>query len=102
MGVHHDAGLMVDISPDHIGGLSPHARKGGQLLQRTGYLSAEPLYQVLTAGNDVFGLVMVKTRGMDILLQLLLVRLREVLHAPVLLKKIPGDDVHPGIRALGA
>ena len=39
MGIHHNAWHMINISPDHISRLSPHARKGGQILQRLRYLT---------------------------------------------------------------
>ena len=40
VGVHHNARLIVDVSPDHVGSLSAHSRQGGQLLH--GFRNSSP------------------------------------------------------------
>ena len=45
---------------------------------------------------------MVKARGVNILLQLLQIGIRKLLQSVVFAEQIGGDNVDPGVRALGA
>ena len=102
MCVHHHAGFMENISPDHIGGLPSHARQRSQRLQIVWNLCSVLLHQFSCAGNDIFRLIVIKSGGSDILFQLFQIRRSEFLQRIIFTKKIRCHLVYPGIRTLGA
>ena len=71
MGIHHNTGLMKYISPDDIGSLTPHARKQCQLLQGARHLPAVFFTDHLRTSYNILCLVVIESRGLNILLQLL-------------------------------
>ena len=102
MGIHYDAVLVVDISTDHVGGLPSHPRQGRKALKVRRNLPAVLLQQHLRTGDDVLCLVVIKARGVDVLLHLLKVCIGKVLKAPVLLIQGLCHLVDPGVGTLGA
>jgi len=102
MGIHHDAWIVVYIAPDHVGRLSSHSRQGRQLRKLPGNGASVLFHQILTAGNDIFCLHVIKARGVDVLLQLRKLCRRKILQAPVFFKQFLCDDVDPGVGTLGA
>ena len=70
MGIHHNAWLVENIAADNICRLAPDSRQRRQLLQPGGDLASMQCHQPLTAGNDIFRFIMIKTGRADILLQL--------------------------------
>ena len=102
MSVHHNARLIVNIPADYIGGFPPHTCQRGEILDGFRHFPAEFFNQILTAGDNIFCFIMVKTGGSDILLQLLQICPGKVLHARIFPEQVLSHHVNPGVRALGA
>ena len=101
MGIHHNTWFVVDISTNHIGCFPSNTGQRRQIGELSRYLSVMLFQQCLTAGNDVFRLHMIKTGGVDILLQFFQLRMGKSFNGIVLLKQIRGYDVDSGIGTLG-
>ncbi len=86
MGVYDDAWFVVDVSPDDIGRFSADSGQRGEFFQCAGYFSSVLLHQRPGAGNNVFGFVMVKAGGMDVLLQFFQIRIGKFFQCVVFFK----------------
>lgn len=102
MGIHHDTGIMINITPDHIGGLAAYAGQSRQLLQRPGNLPSVLFHQLPAAGNDVLCFVVVKARGMDVLLQFFQVRPGKGFHAGIFFEQALCHNIDTSVSTLGA
>ena len=69
MGIHHDARLMEDISPNYIGSLSSHSVQSGQLLNALRHFPSVPLNDLARGSNDVFRFILIKSCGINISLK---------------------------------
>ena len=86
MCIHHHTGDMIPVSAHNICRFSADTRKGSQLLDIRRNLSVIVLQKLLTAGNDILRLIMIKACRVNILLQLCKVCLCKVLDRGVFLE----------------
>jgi len=101
MGVHDDSLLNAKgVSQDDIGSLSPHPVESHQFAQSSGNLSTMLLYQGLTGGPDVFGLIPVQADPAHVLFEVLGAGVRVIGGASVFLEQIRRHDVDLLVRAL--
>jgi|SRR5450755_130142 len=88
------------VAQDHIRRLARHPRQTEQIGHRARHLASIDGENALAGGANIFGLVTVKTRRVDILLKLAWIGVREVLDAAVLLKELLCDDIHALVSTL--
>ena len=101
VGVHHQTRDVEGVAQDDVGRLAADPRQFYQFIQGSRYLAAEFLHQGLANSLEALGFLMVKTGGIDGLLQVREVGSRVVGRSGVLAEYGRGDLVNPDIGALG-
>ena len=101
MGVHSNGLLPIDVAQDDVGRFPAYSGESSKILQGAGNLPLELLHDHLAAAHYIFGLVMVKTCGTDLLFKGFKIGLGEICSVTVFSEEILGDPIHPFVRALG-
>lgn len=90
-----------DIAHHEVGGLSPDARQGGQLVEGGGYLAAVAVDQHARHRDDIAALGLIQPAGFYVLGDLVGRGRGEILRAGVAFKERGRDHVHACVGALG-
>jgi hypothetical protein len=101
VGIHNYSGFPEGVSQDHIGGFSPDAGQGRELLHRCGNLAVESVRDRLAARHEVFGLAFEKPGRSDHCLDLGKARTRVVSGPAIATKEVRRHLINALIRALG-
>jgi hypothetical protein len=98
---HHHARDVVHVAEDEVRGLAAYAGEGEQFVHGGGDPAAEVVHQLPGAEHDVPGLGVVKSAGVDVLLHVRDLRLRQGPERGIAGIERRGDLVDPLIRTLG-
>ena len=101
VGVRHHGGLVVDVPHNEVGGFPPYAGQPCQLLDGVRHLAAELVPNHQAYAQNVLGLGVVKPAGANQLPNLLHRALAKGLQGGEAGEQRRGDQVHPGVGALG-
>ena len=89
------------IAQYYICGLACNTWQREEILHRAGYLSSVNLNYALPGSTDIFGLVAIETRRLDILFKLFLAGCGVVSRCGIFLKEVLRNDVDTLIGTLG-
>ena len=102
MRIHDNRGLLKYMGTDHVGGLSAHSGKRGEIVNIPRHFSAETVYKSLSTFDNVYGLHVEEAYRMNIVFKLLKIGICKVLKRGVFYEKLLSDFIDPGIGTLRA
>ena len=97
----HAAGNGVQVAQKEIGGFSAHAGQAQKLLHSAGDFAAIVCQQHLAGEDNVFRFLPEKTAGTDVIFHILHLGGGHSFQGGIGGKKGGGDQIDPGVRALG-
>ena len=101
VGVCHNGRFAVDIPADEIGGFAANAGQGGELFNGAGHFAVKLVQQHPAHIDDVLSLGVEKSAGADDVFHIFQFGRGQGLQAGIGGKEGGGDQVDPGVGALG-
>ena len=101
MGVGDEAGRVVGVAEDDVGGFAADAGEFDELVHIVRHLAVVVICDGLAGGFDIFGLVAEEAGRFDVLFELLGGCLGVICGRAIFFEQVFGDDIDPLVGALG-